>query len=42
MKKTILVIAATAFIALFSTQAFACYWEGYWGGHGRMGGHGCW
>jgi zinc resistance-associated protein len=32
MKKTILVIAATAFIALFSTQAFACYWDGYWGG----------
>lgn len=32
MKKTILVVAATAFIALFSTQAFACYWDGYWNG----------
>jgi zinc resistance-associated protein len=32
MKKTILVIASTAFIALFSTQAFACYWDGYWSG----------
>ena len=36
MKKTIIVTAATAFIALFSTQAFACYWDGYWGG--PMGG----
>jgi zinc resistance-associated protein len=36
MKKTILIIAATAFIALIGTQAFACYWDGYWSG--PMGG----
>ena len=36
MKKPLFVIAATAFIALFSAQAFACYWDGYWGG--SMGG----
>jgi len=36
MKKRILIVVATAFIALFSTQVFACYWDGYWGG--PMGG----
>jgi len=36
MKQRILIVAVVAFIALFSTQAFACYWDGYWGG--PMGG----
>ena len=36
MKKTILVIAAAVFISFIGTQAFACGWDGYWGG--PMGG----
>ena len=31
MKKTILIVAAIAFIILFNTQAFACNRDGYWG-----------
>ena len=36
MKKSILIIAAAASLTLFGSQAFACYWDGYWGG--AMGG----
>jgi hypothetical protein len=32
MKKTILVIAEVAVIALIGTQAFASQWDGYWRG----------
>ncbi|MBU4597642.1 MAG: hypothetical protein KMY53_00400 [Desulfarculus sp.] len=38
MKKAILIFAAVTVIALAGTQAFACIWDGYWGGH--MGGPG--
>jgi zinc resistance-associated protein len=30
VKKTILIIAAVTSIGLFSSQVFACYWDGYW------------
>lgn len=36
MKKSILIIAAAASLTLLGTQAFACYWDGYWSG--PMGG----
>jgi hypothetical protein len=32
MKKTILIITVVASITLFGSQAFACMWDGYWGG----------
>ena len=32
MKKSILVFAAAATFTLIGTQAFACYWDGYWSG----------
>ncbi|MBW2053878.1 MAG: hypothetical protein JRI85_16830 [Deltaproteobacteria bacterium] len=32
MRRGILIVAAVAFIALTGTQAFACYWDWYWGG----------
>jgi len=32
MKKSILVLAAAATFTLIGTQAFACYWDGYWSG----------
>jgi zinc resistance-associated protein len=37
MKKALLIIVAAASIVLVSSQAWACYWDGYWGG--PMGGY---
>ncbi len=34
MRKISLVIAITLAMAFIGTQAFACYWDGYWGGYG--------
>ena len=38
MKKILVILVTVVFVGLIGTQAWACMWDGYWGGN--MGGYG--